>query len=531
MKRILLNGVWEFGFAADDGRIVYDSLSSVPGCFDTRSGEFGKRQRAGFKRQVTVSGGDLMLTLDACGLHTQVCWDGVCLASDDLPYSRQEIIVRNAAAGEHTLEIITDNFLTGDPAEQFKSFYDFYGYGGIYGDVSLTEFSPGDLRKVEVIPLDYRDGSVEIRTEAFDETPEYLHISFDGKEFSKMPYQEKFVCQVPSFKVWSVEEPNLHTMNINGTEAVFGIRTIDYSGKELKLNGKPLKLIGCNRHEAHPESGPATGNALTLNDLLMIKQQGFNFIRGSHYPQKEFMLDMCDKLGLLVWEEALAWGNKAEEFECEKFVARQQEACRRMVKKSINHPSVIIWGFLNECASDQECVRDTIASLRSEIRQLDISRPAAFASNRPDLDISFDHSDIIAINIYPGWYDTPDTPVDGIDRVKPTLKKYAEKFADINKPLIVSEIGAAALRGDHSGYRWSEDYQSRLLTAVLDGIFEFERYTGTALWLFCDTKSYLETGFSFTRPRGFNNKGMLDEYRRPKMAWHDVHKFLKNKGF
>jgi beta-glucuronidase len=201
------------------------------------------------------------------------------------------------------------------------------------------------------------------------------------------------------------------------------------------------------------------------------------------------------------------------------------------VKKSINHPSVIIWGFLNECASDQECVRDTIASLRSEIRQLDISRPAAFASNRPDLDISFDHSDIIAINIYPGWYDTPDTPVDGIDRVKPTLKKYAEKFADIDKPLIVSEIGAAALRGDHSGYRWSEDYQSRLLTAVLDGIFEFERYTGTALWLFCDTKSYLETGFSFTRPRGFNNKGMLDEYRRPKMAWHDVHKFLKSKGF
>ena len=65
----------------------------------------------------------------------------------------------------------------------------------------------------------------------------------------------------------------------------------------------------------------------------------------------------------------------------------------------------------------------------------------------------------------------------------------------------------------------------------MNGIFDIERYTGVALWLFCDANTYLETGYFFTRPRGFNNKGMLNEYRRPKLAWTRLSDLLIQRGF
>ena len=531
MKIQNLNGLWDFALIPDYGTSpVYNSVSTVPGCFDVRPDEFGKRKIGCYRRKVSVSGGKVMLTLAGCGLHTEVFWDDKSIGKSVLPYNKEELIFDSGCAGEHTLTIVTDNFVPADPGEQFKMFYDFYGFGGIYSDVTLTEFSAEDLRYIEVIPLCYETGEVKIKVEAFETAPEKLSVSFDGKETETIPFSGEFNCFVPEFKLWSPEEPNLHTVTINEKTVSFGIRVLDWSTQEFKLNGKPLKLIGCNRHESHPEFGAATPENLILNDLLLIKQQGFNFIRGSHYPQRDTMLEICDRIGLLVWEEALGWGNKPEELSNETFAAGEEEQCRKMVRKSINHPSVIIWGFLNECASDNEHARTIISRLRSAIRELDTSRPVTFATNRPRRDICLDLVDILTINIYPGWYDVDCKP-DGTGEIIPTMQEFAEKFKDVPKPLIISEIGAAAIFGDHSGYRWSEEYQARLLETVVNGIFDIKRYTGVALWLFCDANTYIETGYYFTRPRGFNNKGMLNEYRKPKVAWGRLHELLIKRNF
>ena len=531
MKKTLLNGIWDFAITADNqSPVVFDSVHTVPGCFDVRPEEFGERKTAYFRRKINTNGGKVMLTVCGAGIHYEIFMDDKSTGKSVLPYAKEEFIFDSGNAGEHTLMIVTDNFISPEPGEQFKPFYDFYGYGGIYGDVYLTEFTPEDIRHIEVIPLSYETGTVKIRVEAFEKNPETLAISFDGKEPEIIPFAEEFTCNVPAFKLWSAETPELHKVNINGKEATFGIRILEWDSAQLKLNGKALKLIGCNRHESHPEFGAATPENLILTDLLKIKQQGFNFIRGSHYPQKEAMLEICDRIGLYVWEEALGWGNKPVELADETFCSRQAEQCRKMVRKSINHPSVIIWGFLNECSSDDENAKKLIRNLRSAIRELDTSRPVTFATNRPRRDICFDEVDILSINIYPGWYDVV-CKTDNICDVRPTLEEFAEKFKDIPKPLIVSEIGAAAIQNDHSGRRWSEEYQSRLLEEVVRGMLEIDRYTGTALWLFCDSKTYIETEHYFGRPRGFNNKGMLNEYRIPKVSWGNLNRLLKEKGF
>ena len=531
MNTQLLNGVWDFALIPDyDTEPVYNTVATVPGCFDTRPGEFGERKIGCYRKEVTVAGGKVMLTVAGCGIHSEIFWDGVSVGKSVLPYTREEYIFDSGVPGKHILTIKVDNFITDDPGEQFKNFYDFYAFGGIYSDITLTEFADDDIRYIEVIPQSYETGEVKIKVEPFVTAPAALKIAFDGKAEKEMPYTGEFSCIVPDFKLWSPEEPNLHTVTINGKTVSFGIRILDWSSQEFKLNGKPLKLVGCNRHESHPQFGAATPENLILNDLLLIKKEGFNFIRGSHYPQKETMLELCDKIGLLVWEEALGWGNKPPELGDENFIARQEEQCRKMVRKSINHPCVIIWGFLNECASDHENARVIISKLREAIKALDTSRPVTFATNRPRRDICFDLVDILTINIYPGWYDVDCKP-DGIGEILPTLEEFAEQFKDVPKPLIVSEIGAAAIYGDHSGYRWSEPYQARLLKTVVTGILENKRYTGVALWLFCDANTYIETVHFFNRPRGFNNKGMLNEYRKPKVAWNQLHELLIKQNF
>lgn len=98
-----------------------------------------------------------------------------------------------------------------------------------------------------------------------------------------------------------------------------------------------------------------------------------------------------------------------------------------------------------------------------------------------------------------------------------------------DKPVIVSEIGAAALYGCHElgGGRWTEKYQSRLLETVLNKLFERERVAGVALWQFTDTRTSDHLNVLLGKPRGYNNKGVLDEYRRPKLAFSTVARLLK----
>ena len=117
MRNQLLNGIWDFSLIRDYGEMpVYSSVSTVPGCFDTRPGEFGERKIGCFRRTVTVSGGKVMLTLAGCGLHTEVFWDGKSIGKSVLPYSREEFVFDSGNAGEHILEIKTDNFMIAEEA-------------------------------------------------------------------------------------------------------------------------------------------------------------------------------------------------------------------------------------------------------------------------------------------------------------------------------------------------------------------------------------------------------------------------------
>jgi beta-glucuronidase len=94
-----------------------------------------------------------------------------------------------------------------------------------------------------------------------------------------------------------------------------------------------------------------------------------------------------------------------------------------------------------------------------------------------------------------------------------------------DKPLIISEIGAGAIYGwrDLNETRWSEQYQARLLDVVIRHLFvDGNRTCGLAIWQYCDVRASEQARRALGRPRAFNNKGLVDEYRRPKQAYDVV---------
>jgi len=114
----------------------------------------------------------------------------------------------------------------------------------------------------------------------------------------------------PEAALWSPEHPDLHLLEArfgddDRNERV-GIRTVTVRGRNLCLNGEPLRLRGFNRHEGHPQFGHGQPDQLLLSDLQHLQDMGCNFVRGSHYPQDVRFLDLCDERGILVWNESTA---------------------------------------------------------------------------------------------------------------------------------------------------------------------------------------------------------------------------------
>ena len=284
---MILDGIWDFAWSEKDTTApVFNDFSFVPDCFDNMQQKFNSRGYAFYRRKVNAAG-NLRLEIGSFGLHAKVFWDGTELAESYLAWSpiKVEFV---SSPGEHELLIKVDNVLDGHPL--FREFYDFYGFGGIFDHVTLEEVKENEIRKLVVLPQDHTTGEILVSVET---SAPSLEISFDGKFFCKKENTPEFRLNVPDFKLWSPDAPNLHTIKINEKEVIFGLRVLDWSGDRLLLNGQEIKILGVNRHESHPEFGPATPEALIANDLRMLKAAGGNFIRGSHYPQRKFLFDMC----------------------------------------------------------------------------------------------------------------------------------------------------------------------------------------------------------------------------------------------
>ncbi len=540
-----LDGFWSLAFLGGDidldtldtTAVACDEVAAVPGCFDVDPAHAGQRGTAVYRTDVRVTPGTpARLNFDGLGLWARVLVDGETLGTFDLPYGGWTLDVPASEKESRRIEVIVDNRLHDERTVLVEPYFDFYLYGGIYRGVTLRELPEPAVTAARVTVVDREAGKIRVAVEASQAPTQPLEASFDGGDFDAVGNVSwsggaaEIELTVPTPKVWSEASPHLHTLTLrlgrDTFETRFGLREVRVDGPRLLLNGEPIKLRGVCRHEAHPQFGPALPDALILQDVQRLLDLGCNFVRGAHYPQDPRFLDLCDEHGILVFEESLGWTANEKHFENPHFQDRLVAQTREMIRRSFNHPSVILWGFLNEGRSDFASSTPVYEALAAAIREEDPTRPVTYATNKAFEDHNLPLADIISVNNYPGWYAPAEAGTRPLNTIVPHVDRILDHLAETghgDKPMIVSEIGAGAMYGWRDPLRahWSEEYQADLLAVVCEKFAADDRITGLALWQFCDGRTYSDSR-ALTRPRAFNNKGLYDEYRRPKMAVETV---------
>ena len=524
---VSLDGSWSFRF--EEGKMLEAASGvdfpaadtiPVPACYDMMPKWYMKRGTGLYRRTFTLAAPmkDAVLVVDGMGVRAKFEIDGKSLGVHPYPYARLEVPVGHLSAGEHTIFAAVDNTLAWPQVKMARPYYDFYLYGGFYHGVKLVERQP----KVFVRTLDYRTGKIEVQVEG----------------------GEKKTMTVPDFKCWSPEEPNLTTIEVAGRKVRFGIRQIEARNRKIYLNGKEIFLKGFNRHESDWLNGAATGEAVMLQDIQRLKALGGNFIRGAHYQQCERFLDLCDENGVMVWEESLGWGNgqdytnrnfKPNELTDEEFCEMQVRQTREMVRASFNHPSVVIYGFLNECASQKPECKVLVDRLIETIRAEDTGRLVTFACNITEKDICNTNTDIIAFNAYPGTIPMqPGTEAELRKNVSgkfnDIVRKFRERYPD--KPIMVSESGCGGEFGRRGEYASpnTEEFQNEYLTDIFETLWANPDVVGFSIWQMNDGRTRERFGgVAVSAFFGGSVAGVFDRLRRPKLSAETVRKYFNLK--
>ena len=549
-----LEGMWDFVMEGNDKK--YRMM--VPGCIEQHPDFLDKRGIGWYTRRLAVPY-DTNLRLEFKGVsHTaDVYLDGVKLGHHYNAFTPFSVIAKDVKAGEHELRVRVDNRFTQESALHVPN--DYYTYGGITRPVAMEELGDVYIKnlhfepfitedgwhakiKVTIVNLSDREQTAELGGRL---AADMIYAASDSDtnidEFSGSitlaPDDERTLEMEAAFTdvlAWSSKEPNLYLVKLSLSREGkiiddyidrVGFRQVKVSGRDILVNGEKIYMKGFNRHEDYATVGCAIPLQLMVQDMDLMQEMNANAVRTCHYPNDERFLDLCDERGMYVWEENHARGFGLERMQNPNFDRQCKDCIDEMIENHYNHPSIIIWGILNECASETEEGREKYAAQYAQIRSLDKSRPTTSATCRHLTDICLDLPDVVSFNMYSGWY--KDVPIDETNR---TEIEWIRKSGGEGKPIIVSEFGAAAIYGyrDRAHCKWSEERQADIIRDNLEVYMNDENICGVFVWQFADCRVTEEEWFA-TRARCHNNKGVVDEYRRPKLAFDTIKEMYAEK--
>lgn len=541
----LTSCLWDFELISE--RETKRQKVFVPSCWENYSGTENYRGKAVYSRSFWAKG-DVRLEFKGVSHTARVFVDKKEVVSHYNAYTNFDVILSELEEGFHTLEVVADNRFSKQSALHIPN--DYQSYGGISRPVVLEELKEVYIKWLHFTPVKKKSGwfgRVEICVknlvqESFDGSikiclgdKEVLYIPMRLRESEeKVIRTEEFFCE--QAQNWCPETPKLYYVSailcneqqeeIDDLIERVGFREISIQGKDVLLNGKKLFIKGFCRHEDHPQFGCALPQAAMQQDLMLVKELGGNSIRTSHYPNDELFLDLCDEQGILVWEENHARGLSEQDMRNPNFERQCEDCIREMITTHYNHPCIYIWGILNECASHTEYGRECYKAQYKLVGELDSSRPRSSASCQFKTDICFGYPEIVSYNIYPLWYhDTP--PAEYIDDLYQWVQKETEGK---DKPFFITEIGAGGIYGYRhpSKVKWTEEYQAETLKKQIEAVLNYEPCCGIYIWQLFDIR-VSESWFG-NRPRTMNNKGIFDEYRRPKLCYETVKKLYRSIG-
>lgn len=454
--------------------------------------------------------------------------------------------------GEIPLSIRTDN--SRDLEMIPSDLSDFNVYGGIYRYLNLV-YTPAVYFSDVRLQSNASNGEVHISTATNVPAAGAVYKAVIKDAEGKLLQETSgsgadMTLKIKKPRLWQTTDPVLYTVEVSVTAngqtytktQKTGFRSFEFKQKgPFYLNGKRLLLRGTHRHEDHAGVGAAMTEDMMRQEMVLMKEMGVNFIRLGHYQQSRIILNLCDSLGILVWEE-IPWCRGGLGGETYKAQARRM--LTNMIGQHYNHPSVIIWGLGNENdwpgdfpEFDKEKIRAFMKELNDLSHRLDPSRKTAIRR----CDFCKDIVDVYSPSIWAGWYrgiyteykkisEDEFNKVDHFLHVEWGGDSHAGRHSE-NPDNALRKVrtgnGGDERAGDASLYGgaarvskdgdWSESYICNLMDWHLKEQETMPWLTGTAQWVFKDFSTPI-------RPENpvpyVNQKGLVERDLTKKEAYY-----------
>ena len=434
-----------------------------------------------------------------------------------------------------------------DPRDDFgrsnfpPTSFDFFPFCGIQRPVLLYVTPRDGLADLTVVTdIQNGDGLVHVRLDRLSGAAATARFTLQGHGASvsaELPVTGDTAAAeltLPNAALWAPGSPNLYDLTVELQRAgktfdrytlPVGVRMVAVDGDALLLNGEPIMLKGFGRHEDFPVAGRGYVPAVVIKDYALMEWIGANSYRTSHYPYSEQMMDLADRLGVLVIDETQAVGL----FFREEGLERRLQLCRQYTQELIardkNHPSVIMWSLANEPHSRRPAAKAFFRELCDLAKSLDPTRPVTVVSMVGIDEEAFEFCDVVCLNRYYGWY----TESAQLELAYPKLAAELDALHDkYPKPLILTEFGADTFPGWHAQppEMFSEEYQAEMLAGYIEVMKDKPFVVGHHIWNMCDFK----TSQAVHRMTGMNYKGVFTRDRRPKLAAHRLRELWRGEG-
>lgn len=352
--------------------------------------------------------------------------------------------------------------------------------------------------------------------------------------------------EIDNVCLWQPLKPYLYEVKIcfgdDSYTLPYGIRTVKIEGQKFLINGQPFYFKGYGKHEDTFPAGRGLNMPMNLKDLSLLKWQGANSFRTSHYPYSEEMMRLCDREGIVVIDETPAVGlnlkfGGGDNFTADgaagtydkkdgiQTAAHHRDVIREMIRRDKNHACVVMWSIANEPDSDSEGAYDYFKPLFDLAKETDPQkRPCTMVTNQvpdPTKDVSVRLSDVYCLNRYYGWYESGGD----LETAKKLLEAELAYWISLGKPVMMTEYGADTVAGLHDTVpvMFTEEYQVAYYEMNHEVFDRFAGFIGEHAWNFADFMANQETG----RVQG-NKKGIFTRDRRPKMIAHILKKRWEN---
>ncbi len=291
----------------------------------------------------------------------------------------------------------------------------------------------GIYRDVTLVIEDYEDrviwGSVKIVTHDITSEKAKVRVSY-MTPMSKSEIVNEFEVERPV--LWDVTNPKLYETKICGKTYRYGIRTAEFTADDgFHLNGRRVQLKGVNLHSDLGPLGMAFDKGAMRRQLEVMKEMGVNALRTSHNAPDPAVLDLCDELGIVVWNECFdKWDGTAGLANGEAPEEMVSRNLRQFVRRDRNHPSVVCWSIGNEISPQSDKYTNGVnearcAFFRKVVVSEDATRPVGIGCANVK---SVDRGDYAAMDLT-GW--------NYMEHYMPMRKKHPDK------PLVYSESASA----------------------------------------------------------------------------------------